>query len=150
MKLSDLITPGLIFSNLISNNKDSCLIEITKNLCLAENVLNFELTSALIKKREDLCSTALDNHIAIPHAKVPGINKIYASLSIHREGIMFGSIDNKDTNIFVLLLHPENNGNEHLEVLRNIANLFSRKEVISKILEETKPFEIYNIIKNYE
>ena len=63
---------------------------------------------------------------------------------------MFGSIDNKDTNIFVLLLHPENNGNEHLDVLRNIANLFSKKEVISEIFEETKPFEIYNIIKNYE
>jgi PTS system nitrogen regulatory IIA component len=117
---------------------------------LTENVLNFELTSALIKKREDLCSTALDNHIAIPHAKVPGINKIYASLSIHKEGIMFESIDNKDTNIFILLLHPENNGNEHLKVLRNIANLFSKKKVISEILEETESFEIYNIIKKYE
>ena len=79
-------------------------MEITKNLCLAENSLNFELISSLIKKRENLCSTALDNHIAIPHAKVPGINKIYASLSIHRKGMSFGSIDNKDTNIFILLL----------------------------------------------
>ena len=87
MKLSNLITPGLIFSNLVSNDKDSCLMEITKNLCLAENSLNFELISSLIKKRENLCSTALDNHIAIPHAKVPGINKIYASLSIHRKEV---------------------------------------------------------------
>ena len=62
----------------------------------------------------------------------------------------FGSIDNKNTNIFILLLHPEVNGNEHLDVLRNIANLFSKKEVISEILKETGTFEIYNIIKNYE
>ena len=51
MKLSNLITPGLIFSNLVSNDKDSCLMEITKNLCLAENSLNFELISSLIKKK---------------------------------------------------------------------------------------------------
>ena len=69
MKLSDILTPGLIFNNIKSNQKDLCLDEIIKNICSFDKSLNYELTQKLVFEREKLCSTALDNYIAIPHAK---------------------------------------------------------------------------------
>ena len=49
-----------------------------------------------------------------------------------------------------MLLHPESDTKNHLLVLKNIANLFSIKELISKVIDSNDSFDIFNIIKNYE
>ena len=150
MKLSDILTPGLIFNNIKSNQKSLCLNEIIKNICSFDKSLNYELTQKLVFEREQLCSTALDNYIAIPHAKIPGLTKSYCTLAICKNGINFGSVDGQKTKIIIMLLHPESDTKNHLLVLKNIANLFSIKELISKVIDSNDSFDIFNIIKNYE
>ena len=49
-----------------------------------------------------------------------------------------------------MLLHPESDTRNHLLVLKNIANLFSIKELILKIINSKDSFDIFNIIKKYE
>tara|TARA_Y100000768_G_scaffold260831_1_gene198640 strand:- start:136 stop:588 length:453 start_codon:yes stop_codon:yes gene_type:complete len=150
MNLSEILTPGLIFTKMKSNKKDLCIKEIVQNLCLSDNDLNFNLVHESIIKRENLCSTALDNHIAIPHAKITGLNKTYCCLAINKNGIQFGSIDGKDTKIIILLLHPDSDIKKHLLILRNIATLFSSKEITERIINTSDNFEVFNIIKNNE
>ena len=55
MKLSDILTPGLIFNNIKSNQKSLCLNEIIKNICSFDKSLNYELTQKLVFEREQLC-----------------------------------------------------------------------------------------------
>jgi PTS system nitrogen regulatory IIA component len=150
MKLSDLINPDLIFLDLNTSNKEALLSSLINNLCLTDNSLKNSTISQLILNREKLCSTALDNYVAIPHARVPGIPKTYACIGICEEGIDFGSIDEFKTKIFVLILQPEHTGNFHLEILKSVANMFRKKNLVNAMLNNRNKHEIYQLIKSNE
>ena len=87
MKLSELIDQELIFFNLPSLEKVDFLKKLISLIVEKKSHLNESIVSELIIKREELCSTALDNYIAIPHAKIPGIDKTYLSIGICDSGI---------------------------------------------------------------
>ena len=150
MKLSDLINPDLIFLNLNKNNKEALLLSLISNLCLTNSSLKNSTISQLILDREKLCSTALDNCVAIPHARIPGISKNYACIGICAEGIDFGSIDELKTKIFILIVQPEGTGNFHLEILKSVANIFRKKNLVDEILSNGNKHEIYQLIKSNE
>ena len=150
MKISNLISPELIFFDIDYQDRQKTVKSIVNNLCNVEKSLNNSTTVESILKREELCSTALDNYIAIPHAKISGISKTYASMTICKEGTDFGSVDELKTKIFVLILHPENTDNNHLEILRSVANIFAKKSIVDEILSLEDKNLIYQIIQTHE
>ena len=150
MKLSDLINPNLIFFDLNNNNKEALLLSLVANLCLTDTSLKNSTIGQLILDREKLCSTALDNSVAIPHARIPGISKTYACIGICNEGIDFGSIDQLQSRIFILILQPEHSGNFHLEILKSVANIFGKKNLVNEILNNGNKHEICELIKSNE
>ena len=150
MKLSELMDQELIFFNLPSLEKVDFLKKLISLIVERKSHLNESIVSELILKREELCSTALDNHIAIPHAKIPGIDKTYLSLGICEGGIAFESIDGLNTKIFIMILHPEETGNHHLEILKLVSNLFIKKDIIAEFLAIKDSKDIIKYIKNNE
>ena len=150
MKLSTLINPELIFPNLIENNKKALLSYLIDNLCLTDSSLKSSTINQLILKREELCSTALDNYVAVPHARIPGISKTYACIGICQKGVDFGSIYELKTKIFILILHHENAGNFHLEILRSVATIFGQKDIVEEVLSKNNKDQIFQIIKSNE
>ena len=81
MKLSNLLNSELIFLDIDHQNKDSAIESIIDKLCETDKTLNNSTIVDLIQKREKLCSTALDNYVAIPHTKIPGISRTRACQS---------------------------------------------------------------------
>ena len=150
MKLSELIDQELIFFNLPSLEKVDFLKKLISLIVEKKSHLNESIVSELIIKREELCSTALDNYIAIPHAKIPGIDKTYLSLGICDSGIAFESIDSLNTKIFIMILHPEETGNHHLEILKLVSNLFIKKDIVAEFLSIKDSEEIIKYIKDNE
>ena len=73
MKLSNLLTSKMIFNNLKSTKKEDFIKSLIDKVCLVDTSLKKPILNELISKREELCSTALDNHIAVPHARIPGL-----------------------------------------------------------------------------
>ena len=150
MKLSELLDSQLIFTELESLEKERFLREIISRISDVQSSIKESTVIDLILKREKLCSTALDNFIAIPHAKIPGIDKTYISLCISNNGIDFGSIDGLKTKILILILNPEETGNHHLEILKSVSSLFTKKNVINQMLNIKNPEDIINFIKANE
>jgi mannitol/fructose-specific phosphotransferase system IIA component (Ntr-type) len=150
MKLSELLDSQLIFTELESLEKELFLRKIISRISDVQSSIKESTVIDLILKREKLCSTGLDNFIAIPHAKIPGIDKTYISLCISNNGIDFGSIDGLKTKILILILNPEETGNHHLEILKSVSSLFTKKNVINQMLNIKNPEDIINFIKDNE
>ena len=150
MKLSNLLTSRMIFSNLKRTNKEDFISSLIDKVCLVDASLKKPMLNELISKREELCSTALDNHIAVPHARIPGLDKSSAWIGVCSDGVDFGSIDGLRTKIFILILQNDQDGNHHLEILKSIANLFSKKVIVGDIANEKNPQKILEIIKENE
>ena len=150
MQLNTLLNSKLIFLGVDSLRKKEFLENFISMVTDQEKTLNHSIIKDLILKREDLCSTALDNHVAIPHAKIPGIDKTYISLITCPKGLDFGSIDGKKTKILILILHPEEIGNKHLEILKSVSNIFTKENIIDEILNVHNSQELINFIKKNE
>jgi mannitol/fructose-specific phosphotransferase system IIA component (Ntr-type) len=97
--------------------------------------------------RELKGSTGIGNHIAVPHAKVEGINKIMISVGIFKNGIDFESVDGKPVYLVFCIVMPQNIDSKlHLGLLKEIVSKYERlnlKEVISSL---SSPADFYNTL----
>lgn len=145
MKISDLISNDSIILDLKATTKQQVLEEISNFVAQTSN-LNQEKTLEVLKERENICSTAIDEGVAIPHGKLSGLNKIICVIARSNKGIDFDSLDEKPTHIFILLLTPENSSNLHIQALSTISKIFKNSELRENILKSSTIDEIYELI----
>jgi len=75
--------------------------------------------------REALGSTAVGNGLAIPHARIAGLQQVLAVFVRPRIAIAFDAPDRKPVSEVFALLVPEEALQQHLQILADIAYLFS-------------------------
>lgn len=87
----------------------------------------FELDAAEVldklEERERLGSTGFGRGVAIPHARVPGLQRPVAALLKLRQPIDFAAADGMPVDLVFGLLSPENCGATHLHALAAISRL---------------------------
>lgn|SRR5690625_1380236 len=93
--------------------------------------------------REKLTSTYIGNQVAIPHGTEDSrddVKETGISLITIPEGVDFG-----DGNIAKVIIGIAGKGDEHLEILSNIAIVCSEEENVKKIAEATTKEEILSL-----
>lgn len=98
--------------------------------------------------REKLGSTGIGHGIALPHGRLKGINKSVAVFVITQKAINYDAIDNKAVDIFCSVLIPEQQSQEHLATLSEIAKLLSDKSLVKKLRHTTSDEGLYELIIN--
>ena len=68
-------------------------------------------------EREKLGSTSVGNGVALPHARLEGINMPFISVVVLEEAIDFDNIDDFDVDIIVCLIVPYYQTEDHLTLL---------------------------------
>ncbi|MGI9534890.1 MAG: PTS sugar transporter subunit IIA [Thermodesulfobacteriota bacterium] len=145
MKISDLISNDSIILDFKASSKQQVLENISKFVA-DKSDLNHEKILKVLQDRENICSTAIDEGVAIPHGKLSGLNNIICVLAISNEGIDFDSLDDKPSHIFISILSPDNSSNLHIQALSTISKVFKNSELRKKILQSGTINEIYNLI----
>lgn len=143
MNLEELLTPELTFCNIQGASKKR-LLEKSAELIAGkvEHTNASQIFEALIS-REQLGSTGIGNGIAIPHCRIPRLQKIIGCLLKLQQPVDFDAIDNQPVDLLFLLLVPENTLEGHLEALRAIAENFSNADYCSKLRASTTNHELY-------
>jgi PTS system nitrogen regulatory IIA component len=75
--------------------------------------------------RERLGSTGLGHSVAVPHGRIKGLKAPLAAFVRLREPIPFESPDGLPVKLLVFLLIPDQVTQQHLEILSEIAEMFS-------------------------
>jgi PTS system nitrogen regulatory IIA component len=75
--------------------------------------------------RERLGSTGLGHGVAVPHGRIKGLKAPLAAFVRLKDAIPFESPDGQPVNLLVFLLIPDNVTQQHLEILSEIAEMFS-------------------------
>lgn len=79
--------------------------------------------------RERLGSTGLGQGIAIPHGRVKGLRNAVGAFLRMREPIRFDAPDNQPVSLVFVLLVPERALDAHLQILSELAQMFSDREL---------------------
>ena len=88
-------------------------------------------------ERERLGSTGLGKGIALPHARVDGLQQARAIFVRLQDSIDFDAIDGQPVDLVIALLVPTDASDTHLKILAGLAQFFSN-DSNCEILRETQ------------
>jgi mannitol/fructose-specific phosphotransferase system IIA component (Ntr-type) len=149
--LTDVLKPNRIKLDLTARDKDGILREL---VALVIDPREKRLTQTLykaLKAREDLCSTCVDDGVAIPHSRnaiVGLVDQPVLAYGRHRTGLDFGALDGRPVQHFFLLCAP--NVREHLQLLARLARLVKSAEFRAKLAAAAQPAEVIELIRQAE
>ena len=87
-----------------------------------------QVTESLLA-RERLGSTGLGQAVAIPHGRVKGLRIAVGAFLRLRAPIPFDAPDNQPVSLVFVLLVPERASDLHLQILSELAQMFSDREL---------------------
>jgi PTS system nitrogen regulatory IIA component len=71
--------------------------------------------------------------VAIPHGKLPNLDRLYGIFARLEQPIDFDSVDEQPVDLIFLLLAPETAGADHLKALARVSRLLRNGEVCDKL-----------------
>ncbi|MDF2367027.1 PTS IIA-like nitrogen regulatory protein PtsN [Sneathiella sp.] len=145
MEISDLIQPQTVFADLKATSKKQALQELARRAAVATGCAERDILDVLIE-RERLGTTGIGKGIAIPHGKLPGIDKVYGVFAKLNTGIDFDSMDNLPVDLLFLLLAPESSGADHLKALARVSRTLRDKGRCEKLRGSQDADALYAIL----
>ena len=147
--LSKILLPENVVLDLEASSKKQIFEQaglIFENNCGISSSLVTDNLSA----RESMGSTGLGYGVAVPHGRIEGLNKPYAAFVRLATPVLFESPDGNPVSLLFFLLIPQNVTQQHLEILSEIAAMFSDSQCRNVLAHETDSKRIYRIITTWE
>tara|TARA_B100000035_G_scaffold257484_1_gene227629 strand:- start:273 stop:716 length:444 start_codon:yes stop_codon:yes gene_type:complete len=128
-------------------NSKKRILEIIADIAAKQNE-NIDQATVLnsLLARERMGSTGIGNGIALPHGRLPGLEKVIAIVVTSTPAIDFDALDEKPVDIFFALLVPEEQTEGHLQTLATVAGKLSDKETIKAIRRATTSDDILSAL----
>jgi PTS system nitrogen regulatory IIA component len=83
--------------------------------------------------RERLGSTSLGQGVAIPHGRIKGLKEPVAAFVRLAQAVPFDAPDGKPVNLVFVLLVPEQATEQHLQILSELAQMLSDRDLRGKL-----------------
>ena len=98
----------------------------------------------VLLQREKLGTTAVGYGVAIPHGKLPKLEKLFGLFARLERPIDFEAMDGQPVDL-IFLLAPEGAGADHLKALARIARLL-RDQDVAKLRASRDAQAIYSVL----
>ena len=124
--LSQILTPGRTVCRAPGVSKKRLFETIARIISDDQLSLPYEDVLDHLIAREQLGSTGLGNGIAIPHCRIGNCAHPLGTLLTLEDPIDFDAPDDHPVDLLFVLLVPEEADQQHLDILANVAGLFSQ------------------------
>lgn len=101
-----------------------------------------------VLRREDLGTTGIGRHIAIPHSRHPAVDRLIGTLALSREGLPFDSLDSEPVYVFVLLVSPQDRPGDHLRALEAVVRTMRNDEFVRQLRACQTRDEIWKLLED--
>ena len=145
MKITDFLSRETIVPALASRDKNAALEEMAEYLGATHHLDKSKVLKVLLE-RERISTTAIGEGVAIPHGKLNGVERVVGVFARSPEGIDFASLDGAPTNLFFVLVAPENAAADHLKALARISRLLKDEAFRRRLMAGQSSQELYTII----
>jgi PTS system fructose-specific IIC component/PTS system nitrogen regulatory IIA component len=150
MLLSELFESDFIKIGLEAEDKDEAFEELADAFCQASRLKIREEILDAIRTREQKMSTGIRKGIAVPHARIASINKVYGVLGISRQGIDYDALDGQPVYLLFMILAPQTDSELHLRILRRLAELLQNPQFFTELASQNDPAAANGIIRKHE
>jgi nitrogen PTS system EIIA component len=111
---------------------------------IARNVVTDNLFA-----RERLGSTGLGHAVAIPHGRIKGLKNPLAAVLRLANPIGFDAPDEAPVSLLIFLLVPEAATQRHLEILSEIAEMLSDRDLRERLKTEPSAAQVHQLVTQW-
>lgn len=145
MDLSKLLIPGAVRVLGQLTSKKRLFQELGEVIFQA-----YGLSSAIVvdglQERESLGPTGVGNGIALPHARLEEIEKIFGVFIRLEKPLDYESVDRQPVDLVFGLFAPKDSGVEHLKALAQVSRTMRDPGICAKLRANTDPDKLYAIL----
>ncbi len=134
--LGDLLLPSIIFPRARWQGRRQVIAEMSAAMSLALGLDADAVLDALLE-RERLGATGVGEGVAIPHARLSRVDRVYGGFARLAEPADFDALDERRCDLVFMLLAPVDAGAEHLRALARVSRLF-RQEAVRQSLRQAQ------------
>ena len=145
MDIADLISPAAVVARLRVSAKKQLLQELAKRAADLSGCGERQIFDVLLE-RERLGSTGVGNGIAIPHGRLPGLQRLHGLFARADPSVDFDAVDEQPVDLVFLLLAPEAAGADHLKALARVSRLLRDRQVCEKLRGAENPDALYALL----
>jgi PTS system nitrogen regulatory IIA component len=145
----DLLTPKSIIPNLRANSKKQALQELARRAAELTGQHERAVFDVLLE-RERLGTTGVGHGIAIPHGKLPSLDKVHGLFARLERPIDFDAIDEQPVDLIFVLLAPEQAGADHLKALARVSRLLRDAQTCEKLRGADNADAIFALLTHTE
>ena len=136
-----------ISAKLKFDDRDKAIQELCELAGEHEDMPDAESLLAAVLQRENEMGTAIEEGMAIPHARLAVLRKPTIVFGRSLAGIKWNSPDGKPTHFIFLLLTPKDDDDVQIQILAIIAKAMSEKETRNSIMQAKESHEIWAILQ---
>lgn len=132
MEIADLLSADSVLPKLRVSGKKQALQELAKRAATLTQLPERQIFDVILE-RERLGTTGVGGGIAIPHGRLPKLDRIYGLFARLEQPIDFESIDEQPVDLIFMLLAPETAGADHLKALARVSRMLRDRSVTEKL-----------------
>jgi PTS system fructose-specific IIA component/PTS system nitrogen regulatory IIA component len=155
----DAIIPALATTAADVNPKDPQAVAGVKERAVRELVKGLETAGAFrpdnaddvvreVMRREQLGTTGIGRHIAIPHSRHAAADRLIGTVGLSPAGLPFDALDGEPVYVFFLLVSPRDRPGDHLRALEAVVRTMRNDEYVRQLRACTTREEIWALLEN--
>jgi len=146
MPIQHLLSLQRVVPSVAATSKKRLLEKLSALLGEGEPEVDVQAAFQSMIERERLGSTGIGDGVALPHGRLKGLKKAVGAFVTLEQEMDYDSLDRKPVRMAFALLVPESANQEHLQLLRELAIIFSNKGVRDMLLHAHSAEELYRTL----
>lgn len=145
MKFVDLITPAAVKVVTSTSSKKRLMHDVSD---LAESAYGLSAPRILeaLMEREALGPTGVGHGVALPHARIGGLDSVVGAFILLERPVDFDSVDRQPVDVVFALFAPQEAGVEHLKALALVSRSLRDPGLCAKLRANPTPSTLYTIL----
>ena len=146
VEIADIIAPdGIILDLRSCHSKRQVLKELSQHAAAALGLDPQHLLDALME-RERLGTTGIGHGIAIPHARLPELDRLVGLFARLEQPVDFESLDDQPSDLIFLLLAPDSADADSLKALARISRVLRDPALRQRLRQERDRDAVYRLL----
>ena len=141
VKFSSLFSSRDVLCGVRANDRETVIREVLTRLALERGIGNVEDAFADVMSRESQQSTVVAPGLAVPHARLDGIDELRVGVAAVPDGVGFD--DGEPVRVVVLILAPKQSPAAYLQALSSLAQMCSDEEFVPTVAAMEKPEDVW-------
>lgn len=149
MRIIDLLSAERIVLGAHIFNKEQAIDKLVELQAAGGCIADKEAYRKAILAREEMSSTAIEQGIAVPHAKSDAVSAPSLAAMTLAQGVDYGAMDGQPSDLFFMIAAPLD-GDLHLEILSRLMVLLMDTEFVKALRGAADAQQFMEVIDRFE